>query len=104
MFPSIPAAKAAAARVAIVSAVGLGALVTSQLPAVADQAAGQYQVTIAVPAEHPLVNVPFDITGTVTPAAAGEPVQLQRQVGGRFETIATAKLDADSNYRFTKIL
>src|SRR6478735_2264185 len=87
MFPSIPTVKAAAARVAIVSAVGLGALATAQLPAVADQPAEQYVVTIVVPPDNPQVDVPFDITGAVTPAAAGDAVHLQRLVGGRFATI-----------------
>jgi surface antigen len=85
------------------SMIGLGVVGVVALPANAAPAS-QYTVTISAPAEHPFVNTSFDITGTVSPAAPGENVQLQRLVGGTFETIATTKLDSSSAYDFSKEL
>ncbi len=95
--------KAAVTRAAVISVAVLGAAAVTHLPASAEPAES-YTVTISVPPEHPFVNVPFDITGAVSPAAPGSNVHLQRLVGGTFQTIATTQLDADSQYTFTKTL
>jgi surface antigen len=66
-------------------------------------AAGTYQVTIAVPSQSPMAGAPFVISGTVSPAAAGAPVRLQRFYGGRFHTVAKGQLDASSSYSFAQV-
>src|SRR4051812_929128 len=66
-------------------------------------AADGYQVTIEVPSEDPAVNVPFVITGAVSPAADGEKVQLERYYGGKFRTVATTHLDDSSHYVFAQV-
>lgn len=66
-------------------------------------AAETYNVTIVVPDQSPLTGVPFVISGTVTPAAAGSRVRLQQFYGGRFHTVANRDLDADSSYSFAQV-
>ncbi len=67
------------------------------------RATGTYQVTIVGPSQSPSTGVPFVISGTVTPAAAGSRVRLQRFYGGRFHTVANGQLDADSSYTFAQV-
>ncbi len=69
----------------VLSGVALFVLVLAATPA---QAAGsRYAVTI---------------TGSVTPAAAGAVVQLQRFTAGAFQTVATTRLGSSSGYRFVQ--
>ena len=58
---------------------------------------------IEVPSDDPAVNVPFVISGSVSPAADGEKVQLERYYGGKFRTVATAHLDDSSHYVFAQV-
>lgn len=44
----------------------------------------------------------FAIKGSVTPAADGERVELQRSIGGTFQTIAKDRLNGSSSYRFAQ--
>ena len=83
----------------VLAVVAAGAVIGSP-PA---SAGGTYDVTIAGPSQSPLTGVPFLITGTVTPAAAGAKVQLQHLYGGEFHTVAVVQLDRDSSYTFAQV-
>jgi len=85
--------------VGLLSGVGLCTLALGAAPAMA--AGTQYAVTIVTPAGSPLVGVPFVVKGAVSPAADGAFVSLQRYQGGKFQTVATDRLSAQSAYRFT---
>lgn len=62
-----------------------------------------YHVTIVGPSQSPLVGTPFVIKGTVSPAADGSRVRLQRYYGGKFRTVANGKLDGASAYTFAQV-
>lgn len=81
-------------------AVCLAATVATTSPAAASLA---YHVTIVGPSQSPLAGVPFVIKGTVSPAADGSRVRLQRYYAGRFHTVAKDKLDHRSAYAFTQV-
>ena len=88
-------------RIGVIVAVALCALGLSAMPASAARTT-TYRVTISAPAESPLVNVTFAITGSVSPAADGATVHLQEYIDGGFKIVASTQLDASSNYRFTQ--
>ncbi len=90
-------------QLASVLTLSLAGLAISALPASASAATtGHYGVTIVAPSQMPPSGVPFDITGHVSPGASGATVHLQRYVGGHFTTVAAARLDGSSSYRFTQ--
>ncbi len=103
MVPSSisPALRVSGRRIGVIVAVGLCALGLSTMPASAARTT-TYRVTISAPAQSPLVNVTFAITGSVSPAADGATVHLQQYIDGGFKIVASTQLDADSNYRFTQ--
>ena len=101
MRATIATLRSVAVRVLIASSLGLAVVGAAALPASAHPA-DAYTVTIAGPAEHPLVNTTWNITGSVSPAAPGASVQLQQLVAGQFEGVAVAKLDANSAYTFPR--
>lgn len=78
----------------------LGAFAAMPSPA---GAATHYVVTINAPAVSPLVNVPFVITGHVTPSADGTKVELERKYGGRWHAVSSTKLDSGSTYSFAQV-
>jgi len=66
-------------------------------------ASGAYQITLVGPSQSPMAGVPFVLKGTVSPAAVGSKVRLQRYYGGKFHTVANGQLDAGSAYEFAQV-
>lgn len=96
------ASRATGPLLAAVCSIALTALTALPAMASAPAAAGHYVVTITTPGESPFVGAPFVIRGSVTPAADGTVVKLQRFVAGAFETVAKDRLDASSDYKFSQ--
>jgi hypothetical protein len=65
------------------------------------QAAG-YGVSLVGPTSDPLTGSAFHLTGSVSPAVAGQAVRLQRRVDGQFRRIATGTVASDGRYDFTR--
>ena len=57
-------------------------------------------LTLRSPAAHPFAGRTFHLSGTLTPAAPGDEVRLQRRTGGEFQTIATQPLSATGGFDF----
>ncbi len=85
---------------ASLAGLGLATVVLGAMPA--EAAASPYSVTIVAPAASPMVGVPFVIHGSVSPAADGARVHLQRFMAGSFQTVDTDRLDGRSAYQFTQ--
>jgi choice-of-anchor C domain-containing protein len=67
-------------------------------------APGGYTVTASLDRDQVLVGSTVTVRGRVLPAAPHYPVELQRQVGDTWRTVATATLGAGSRYEISTVL
>lgn len=97
-----PARWTAPRRLSVLLVVTLGASLLGLSGAGA--ATGTYAVTIQGPTSTPHVNQPFVLSGSVTPAAPNESVDLQRLNNGKYHTVAKTKLNPQSQYAFAQVM
>jgi hypothetical protein len=86
----------------LVAAVGAGALVATVAVAAPATAQSAYTVTAVGPATDPTAGTAFQISGTVSPAAPGQVIRLQREVDGRFTRVGSATVSSNGSYAFTR--